>query len=160
MEKKIISTGILLTFSLINKNALQFFIIPITPRKITSWFSNFEYTVGKTPLSNWYWPVCLCIGYLISIFFLSLWMKNKKPWDLYYLRVAHNAFLCFSSFVMFAGCIQETMNLFQIGYMEALLCDSGSIAHSTNIYLWYYLFYLSKFYEFIDTYILIMRKVN
>lgn len=39
-------------------------------------------------------------------------------------------------------------------------CDEDKHQIKGPLYSWYYIFYLSKYYEFIDTYILILRKVS
>lgn len=42
---------------------------------------------------------------------------------------------------------------------EGIACDSAVRSPKTPLYFWYWVFYLSKMYEFIDTAILILRKV-
>jgi len=158
VQKRIVSTGLILTYALINKEFQQQ-LVKVVPSPVSSWFSNFTFVYGKTPLSEWQWPVVLCLSYLISVYALRKYMENKKPWDLFTVRVIHNAFLCLASLVMMAGCIKETIVIFQHRGLEGLLCDStGFASTSTNADLWYYLFYVSKFYEFIDTWILVLRR--
>jgi len=118
----------------------------------------FHYQPGISPLSDWPWPVTLCCGYLISVFVLRHYMRNRKPWDLGVFRVVHNAFLCFGSFVMVLGLSKELWMVYQKGGSEALMCDSNRLQIKGNLYSWYYIFFLSKFYEFLDTYILILRQ--
>jgi len=43
--------------------------------------------------------------------------------------------------------------------VEGAFCDSAMAHPQRPIYFWYYVFYLSKMYEFIDTLILCLRKV-
>lgn len=40
------------------------------------------------------------------------------------------------------------------------VCDPGHAFPRSTIFFWYFVFYLSKMYEFIDTLILILRKVR
>ena len=87
-------------------------------------------------------------------------MKNQKAWDLFYLRVAHNVILCFGSLLMFLGCLKETLLVYQRSGVEGLVCNSDeSSFKNNNMLFWVYVFYLSKYYEFLDTYIIILRKV-
>jgi len=125
-------------------------------------FSNevreFSFKYKDAPLSDWPWPITLCLSYLISVFVLNLYMQNKKPWDLKLFRILHNAFLCFGSFVMVLGMLTELFKVYQKGGVESLVCDTKGYQLQGNLYNWYYVFFLSKFYEFLDTYILILRK--
>jgi len=137
---------------------VQTHLVEWTPSPVTSWVSSFKFVMGETPLSEWYWPIGLCAGYLVSLYFLSKWMENKKPFDLFHFRVLHNAFLAYASLMMLVGCMKEAIVIAQHGGIEGLFCDSANFQVTTSANLWYYLFYVSKFYEFIDTYILILRK--
>eukprot|EP01114_Cavostelium_apophysatum_P022692 TRINITY_DN8297_c0_g1_i1.p1 TRINITY_DN8297_c0_g1~~TRINITY_DN8297_c0_g1_i1.p1 ORF type:complete len:331 (+),score=60.86 TRINITY_DN8297_c0_g1_i1:32-994(+) len=122
-------------------------------------FGSFRYRHDETLMSQWTWPLCMCFGYLLSVFILSRYMKNRPARDLGSFRIFHNAFLCVGSFVMVLGMVMELTKVYQIGGAEAMYCDSERIQRNhSNLYNWYYVFYLSKYYEFIDTFILIMRK--
>jgi len=126
---------------------------------LSSGVRDFQYTYKESPLSEWHWPITICFSYLVSIFVLKAFMNGRKEFDLQYLRIFHNAFLCFGSFVMVLGMLVELYKSYMIGGLEALVCDSNQVQlHQTNLYNWYYVFFLSKFYEFIDTYILILKK--
>jgi len=46
------------------------------------------------------------------------------------------------------------------GGFEAANCDSAGRHVHTTLYYWYYVFYLSKIYEFIDTIILCLKQVS
>jgi len=153
----------LTTFSLIGyllgsqsgKDQFNRYISPFLSQGIR----DFHYTYKESPLSDWPWPIVLCFGYLISIHLLQGFMQNRSAYNLKYFRIAHNAFLCFGSFIMVLGMAKEIIKAYQIGGAEALYCDSNDIQfQQTDLYNWYYIFFLSKFYEFIDTYILILRK--
>ena len=43
---------------------------------------------------------------------------------------------------------------------EEALCDPSAKHPQQRLYFWYYVFYISKMYEFIDTLILCLRKVR
>jgi hypothetical protein len=143
-------------YLLITKNGQQQFQSYVAPNLGLS--TDFRYQTGVTPLTDWPWPVSLCFGYLFSVAVLYYWMKERKSFDLYYLRVLHNVFLCFGSFAMVLGMLKELVAVYQKGGWEAMMCDANGIQKTGSLYTWYYIFFLSKFYEFIDTYILIFRK--
>jgi len=120
--------------------------------------TEWQYVRGSTPLTEWYWPLTLCSTYLVSVFVMRAIMKERKAWDLLWLRVIHNSFLCFGSFIMVLGMFSELWKVYQKGGVEAMWCDVEKHQTKGPLYSWYYIFYLSKFYEFIDTFILILRK--
>jgi len=148
----------LLAYIMITKNGQHHYQSYVVPNLGLSAFNEFQYKTGVTPLTNWPWPVTLCFGYLISVYFLHQYMKGKQQWNLFYLRVVHNVILCFGSFIMVLGMLRELFTVYQKGGWESLICDGDRLQLSGNLYNWYYVFFLSKFYEFIDTYILILRK--
>lgn len=119
---------------------------------------DFKYVHGVSPLSEWYMPIIICFSYLASIRLLQTYMQGRKSFTLTWLRIVHNAFLCFGSFVMVLGMATELVKAYQMGGNDALYCDEQGAQLKTALPTWYYIFYLSKFYEFIDTYILILRK--
>jgi len=134
--------------------------VPSGKEFVSKWnfFDQFEYKLGEVPLSALPWPPIVCVAYLISVYLLSRYMKNKEAWNLHSFRIIHNAILCFGSFMMVVGMLNSLANIYHQGGTEALVCDENGLQMKGNLFSWYYIFYLSKFYEFIDTYILILRK--
>jgi len=120
--------------------------------------STFKFQDGVTPFSDVQWPLFMCIGYIASLGLLTAYMKDRRAWDLYHLRVIHNFILSFGSFLMLAGILQAMWKVFMVGGFDAVLCDEDCVQLQGSLYFWYYAFYLSKYYEFIDTGILIFRK--
>jgi len=155
-QASIVTGGVVLTYAVLSKE-VQPQLVKVLPSSVTSFFTDFRFVYGQTPLSEWQWPVSLCLCYLLSVYGLRKYMENKKTWDLYTVRVIHNAFLSLASLIMMVGCIKEALIIFQNRGLEGLLCNSTQFALTTNADLWYYLFYLTKFYEFIDTWILVLR---
>jgi len=85
-------------------------------------------------------------------------MRDRPAYDLRLFRIVHNSVLCFGSFIMVLGIVTELVRAYFEGGMEALLCDVNGVQLRGNLYNWYYIFFLSKFYEFVDTFILVLRK--
>jgi len=157
LKKRYLSGAGVLAYILVSKRGQQQ-LENIISDSLVRPFKEFEYQSGVTALSAWHWPVILCSFYLISVYLLRNYMKDKQVFDLYWLRVVHNAFLSFASFVMVCGVLKEIAYVAQNYGVEALLCDENARQSEGNLFFWYYVFFLSKFYEFIDTYILCLRK--
>jgi len=158
VKKRYISGAGVLAYILVSKRG-QEQLESVLFETLSRPFKEFEYRSGVTALSSWPWPVSLCFGYLLTVYLLRNWMRGKPKYDLYWLRVIHNAFLSFASFVMVLGVLKEAFHLYQTYGIEPLLCDENRKQGSeTTLFFWYYVFFLSKFYEFIDTYILCFRQ--
>lgn len=71
----------------------------------------------------------------------------------------HDMILCVGSAVCFLAIARELWSLGALLGFEALWCDSGRVLpHRGPLAFWYYAFYLSKMYEFLDTALLILAK--
>jgi len=135
-------------------NCLEQILAP----SITNAFREFHYETGVTPFSDSTTCLSLCFAYLASIFLIRRYMQNHQPWNLYHFRIFHNALLCTASFVMVVGILSQVAITYSEGGLDSVLCDENRLQLKTNIYFWFYIFFLSKFYEFVDTYILLLRK--
>lgn len=65
----------------------------------------FHYVPGKTPLSLWWQPVAVSVGYLVLIFTLRAIMKNFNALSLKWVSAAHNLNLFIISVVCFVGMV-------------------------------------------------------
>ena len=149
--------------------------------------SDFEYASGKTAFSSWA-SLAICIsGYIVTFYLLSnhFGVLSKHCTDASLLKKAnaqrafyrplllfHNCFLSLASLVMLVGMLytyfkqfQEDayygQSIFSPSYaLKRIVCDSDGKLFD-KLQVWLYLFYLSKFYEFLDTVFLCltMRKV-
>jgi len=157
VKKRYLSGAGLLAYLLVSKRG-QEHLESLLSESLSRPFKEFEYQSGVTLFSAWPWPISMCFGYLISVYILNNWMKGRPKFDLYWIRVIHNSFLSLASFVMVLGVLKEVVYLYTNYGIESLLCDEqGRQGSQTTLFFWYYVFFLSKFYEFIDTYILIAR---
>jgi len=100
------------------------------------------------------------VAYIIIIYTLKEYMKDRKKFDLTYLVAGHNFFLSSLSLIMFVGMMIELTGLFMrtkdVG--TEFFCDiNRNIANGPANY-WMYIFYLSKYYELFDTIIIILKK--
>jgi hypothetical protein len=107
---------------------------------------SFVYTVGVTPLSNWYTIAFGIIMYLGSAFLLG---RLNLHLNLTYFKCIHNLFLSGFSLVMFSGTLFEVASLIAThgtGPFE-LICDPQHQYNKGRLYFWIWLFHLSKWYE-------------
>ncbi|KAJ1532716.1 hypothetical protein HK405_000900, partial [Cladochytrium tenue] len=85
-------------------------------------------------------------------------MAGRQPYKLKYVTAAHNMVLCIWSLGMFvAGFVAVarraiTMGVDEVFCTTALESVQGPLLHVIYIY------YLSKFYELLDTVILVLKK--
>lgn len=123
--------------------------------------NHFEFKVGETPFSTWHWPIGASVAYLLMVFFGVRLMKLvKKPIKLPQFAIVHNLFLCLLSVAMVCGALYEAYLLWDSNgrQLSEIICDPRGITLNGRLNFWMYIFYLSKFYEFIDTFLIILSK--
>jgi len=122
----------------------------------------FEWKTGVTPFSDLWVVFGAMAAYLIVIFGLQAWMKNRKPFELLTATRVHNVILCVWSLAMCIGTIIPVYRLYMEHGTRSLFCGI-SADHPMMVGLfgyWRYHYYLSKFYELLDTVILVLKKKN
>jgi len=90
-------------------------------------------------------------------------MTDKKPYDLKKWMGYHNLILCILSFFMAVGTLIEAVIFFNDHGPWELYCaahprSKPGIDYSGRLYFWSWLFYASKYYEFVDTIFIVLRK--
>lgn len=123
------------------------------------------------PFAKAHHPVLGIVAYLTTIFSLRAIMKHRGPIKMRYLIFVHNVFLCALSLVMGVGILVEVFRtLFQspatpnvpftfaASRTREVLCDSSGTLMNGRMAFWMYIFYLSKYYEFVDTVIMVLTK--
>ncbi len=112
------------------------------------------------PFRNPAWPLTGIVVYLVVIFGLREWMKKREPWELNTVLAIHNGFLCLLSTMMSIGFVVNVVYLgTNFGWLSAVYCGT-SVPHKDLMYLffWSEVFYVSKYYELLDTVFLVLRK--
>jgi hypothetical protein len=110
-------------------------------------------------------PIVLGIGYLLVV---KPWgahnarkYKDTKPPKtgplITFLAAIHNLALLVFSFLTFIHTAPVMKILFQTQGVDNTLCDLGQNAWKNGLFYWGWLFYLSKYYEFIDTLIILVK---
>jgi hypothetical protein len=147
---------------------------------VAAYVANFQYVAGETPLSSLPALVAGLVSYLI-VFPLLAWTygvvsrKETNPDKLalakaqrsFYrpLMLLHNAFLSVGSLVMMVGLVSGYVEQYRLEAGAGAVffrgvCDPGQVLFG-RLQFWIYAFYLSKYYEFLDTVFLCvtMRQV-
>jgi len=120
---------------------------------------DFHWDLEKTPFSHPQIPVVIGVGYVISLFALQSYMRDKKPYTLKIPSLIHNAFLSLLSLFMFCGAAYGAYRKQQAeGFWAGLVCEQDRDPIKGPLYYWSYIFYLSKFYELLDSYLLVLKK--
>jgi len=120
---------------------------------------DFQWIYGKTPFSHIQVPIVSSILYLITLYGLQAYMKDKKPQSFRNFTLIHNIFLTTISTAMFLGTAYGAYIKYQVqGFFNGLVCEQEPEPIKGHLFFWSYIFYLSKFYELIDSYLLVCKK--
>ena len=79
-----------------------------------NYISEFRWEKGVTPLSSGYAPLAACVAYCAILPLLHLFMKNRKPLNVRYFAIIHNALLCVFSFSYIVLFSYEMLKLIQV----------------------------------------------
>jgi len=124
-----------------------------------SWGADFQWIRGKTFLSEFHIVILTAVLYLVTTFGLQRFMRDRKPFTLTHYAIVHN-FILFSGslFVLCASSYYLIPQFFKRG-AASVVCDAeGTLFVKGQVNYWFYIFYVSKVFEFVDTVILILRK--
>jgi len=112
------------------------------------------------PATTWTELAVVITTYLVVIYGIREFMKDRKRFELNWLVAIHNFFLSALSLVMFCGVSYHVFYIWltSTDAWNDLLCDSKHRLVNTPYNLWTYVFYLSKFYELFDTVIIVLKK--
>jgi len=111
-----------------------------------------------TLFSHWAWPVGAAASYLSLIYVLTLVMRNRKAFSLKVPNILHNLVLVVFSFCTMIGVLHAAyLQTAEQGFMS-LMCERTNHAVEGRIGFWIYIFYLSKYYETVDTVLMALRK--
>ncbi|ORX87731.1 GNS1/SUR4 membrane protein [Basidiobolus meristosporus CBS 931.73] len=118
--------------------------------------SEFRFIEGVTPLSTPTEVFVSCILYLAIIFGGQYLLKNRKPFKLDFLFKVHNIFLTLVSLGLLVLILENIIPIYARGGLLYAICDRN--AWTQRLELLYYLNYLVKYYELIDTLFLVLKK--
>ena len=73
----------------------------------------------------------------------------------------HNALLCAWSLVMFVGCLYEVVRRTRTeGDVAWMFCENPTTPASGRLFFWSYVYYISKFYELLDTVLVRLNRAR
>jgi len=121
--------------------------------------NNFQWIYGKTPFSHVQIPIIVGIAYLISIFSAQSYMKERKAYVLKVPTFIHNIILTVLSLVMFIGTAYGARYKYlSTGFWSGLVCEQELEPIKGPLFYWSFVFYLSKYYELVDSFLLVLKK--
>jgi len=122
--------------------------------------SHFRFAPDTFPLGNWPSVFIAIAIYLVTIFGLKRWMEDKKRYELTMVVALHNFFLSALSLTMLLGMLFEVLKIIVTNNAspETMLCDPHRKLAVGPQVGWFYIFFLSKFYELVDTVIICLKK--
>ncbi|KAH8687404.1 ELO family [Tricladium varicosporioides] len=116
----------------------------------------FKFVSGKTPMSTLTETVAMIVLYIVVIFGGREFMRNRQPYQLNGLFKAHNFMLTAVSGVLLLLFAEQLLpTLWRQGVYENICGDSG---WTQPLVVLYYLNYLTKYVELIDTVFLMVKK--
>lgn len=122
--------------------------------------SNFRWS--EAPMNSIYWPLGVGLFYIMTCLGHRLAYGNSPSETVAWKYIKpflpyHNIFLSLISAVMFFGCgfaaIQKTS---EEGSLHWIFCEAGE-ADTGVLSFWCYIYYLSKYYELLDTWLQLLR---
>jgi len=125
---------------------------------LIDYINNFQWETGVTPFSSYFWGWGFPFVYLTILFTIKKFMENRKPMELKGIIGLHNAVLMVLSIFMFVGTINAVIRR----YLEVGLYDIFCMPNHHHIKgdgaFWEWVFYVSKFYELLDSVLLALGK--
>ena len=114
----------------------------------------------EVPLGDVNAPVVGGIAYLIVVAVVFFMTQSHERYELKEITIAHNLFLCLWSLAMFLGVSYGMyVSSLESGFYSSLLCAPPQENNLTGpLGYWLYVYYLSKYYEFLDTILAILKK--
>lgn len=106
--------------------------------------------------------IYMTISYVTLVLIGKVVMSKVAPFDLRRALGLHNLFLCIVSLAMALGGIYETFSAFSTHPFMHVYCSNVRSPNRLPLvggaFFWTCLFYLSKYWEFLDTAFIILRK--
>ncbi|KAJ8905628.1 hypothetical protein NDN08_002134 [Rhodosorus marinus] len=124
---------------------------------------DWRYVPGETPLSKLSVAATVVLGYFLVIHVLQSVMEYRKPMNTKAPLIAHNAFLCIASAILFIwlgvtlGYNSPHGRMSAKDTLDFMICSS-ELHDNGSLHLIYWLNYLLKYYELLDTVFLVLRK--
>ncbi|KAL4929736.1 elongation of very long chain fatty acids protein [Aspergillus undulatus] len=119
--------------------------------------SEFEFVEGKTPMSTLPETAVMLIVYYVTIFGGREIMKNRPAFKLSFLFKVHNLILTVVSAILLALFVEQLLPTLWNHGVFYTICDHRG-GWTQPLIVLYYLNYLNKYLEFLDTVFLFLKK--
>jgi len=119
---------------------------------------NFQFVVGVTPFSSFSTVVAAVCLYLVFIMLLQQYMTHREPVKLKSILAIHNLSLSGFSLVSLAAICYYVLPMWRTHGTFEMVCDPSGRLSKGPVVFWYYVFFLSKVYEFLDTVFQVLKK--
>jgi fatty acid elongase 3 len=117
--------------------------------------SEYEFSWKTAPFSSFEFALSWSVGYVAFVLLYIFSPQIKKILymkDTRHLVAVHNVILCLGSLVMCLGVIYEaTKRSYKENSVDWLFCEHITTEGNGMLFFWSYIYYLSKFYELLDT---------
>lgn len=118
--------------------------------------SNFLFVVGETPLSTWTEVIVGITAYYVIILGGRAAMSGQKAMTLNFLFQVHNIMLTILSLVLWMLLFEQIFPILVKHGVFYAICNKAS--WSQPVVFVYYLNYITKYIELLDTVFLVLKK--
>jgi elongation of very long chain fatty acids protein 6 len=118
---------------------------------------NFGNKTKKWLKNNWSISLYISFAYVILIFGLQSFMKNRSPYELRKSLIVWNLLLALFSILGTIYCLPFSLKVLVFKGFDASVCENLNL-NKTSIELWHSLFVWSKVFELGDTLFIVLRK--
>ncbi|KAI5288814.1 hypothetical protein KEM54_004833 [Ascosphaera aggregata] len=119
--------------------------------------NDFQFIKNVTWLSSWRETAAILVAYYVICFGGRGVMRSREPVKLPRLFIIHNGFLTVISAVLLALFVEELVpTLWRHGIYYAICDEKGG--WTQRMVTLYYVTYLTKYYELLDTTFLVLKK--
>lgn len=136
------------------------FLEPLVHSALSSLFGwshrEFKFEPGVTFLSTWQQVVIGAAIYLTIVLGGRELMKNRQPFVLKWIFVLHNVILVAVSGILLGLMLEILVPMLSQHGLRWSVCEPG--AYDSRLVPFYYANYLVKWWEFIDTFFLVLKK--
>ena len=130
-----------------------------SPSASSSWaLDHFVFDPATTFLGSFHACCFGILGYLGLLWLLKRYVKTDWGARLQPFLVYHNASLCIGSAILLFFTVQELVHLTKKSSLWEVYCDEEARFTGGRIYFFYYINYLFKWWELLDTVLLVLRK--
>jgi fatty acid elongase 3 len=120
-----------------------------------------DFVFANAPLSSYHAPVVTGAVYAISMMLMAWYMRAVRQGvgiDTKALQAVHNLMLCGISLLMFVAAVVEVAKrVVAENSCAYMFCESLDTKPNGALFFWSYVYYLSKYYELLDTVLQLLK---